>query len=130
MVKTSSQLIYFGLFIILLGLGDDTGKLIPSWVAFLAGGFALVYGTYLHYRIDNKVLSISKNWAFDWKELPSKVYIVIGILIMRMYRLIDYINENFEIMMFFFAIGISLTLYGLKLHFKEKREKRESGNIE
>jgi len=36
-MKTSSQLIYFGLFIILLGFGDNSGKLIPSWIAFLVG---------------------------------------------------------------------------------------------
>tara|TARA_R110002096_G_scaffold187405_1_gene366705 strand:- start:1283 stop:1528 length:246 start_codon:yes stop_codon:yes gene_type:complete len=81
-MKTPSLLIYFGLFIILLGFGDDTGKLIPSWVAFLTGGIALVYGTYLQYKLDDKLISFTKDWTFDRKKLSSKVYIIIGILLM------------------------------------------------
>tara|TARA_R110000751_G_scaffold130263_1_gene232244 strand:- start:995 stop:1384 length:390 start_codon:yes stop_codon:yes gene_type:complete len=129
-MKTSSQLIYFGLFVILLGFGDNTGKLIPSWVSFLTGGFALIYGAFLHYKMDNKILSISKDWNFDWKTLSSKVYIIIGILLMRMNRFVDYLDEHFEVDIFFSIIGGIFAIYGLKLHFIEKREKRESGNIE
>ena len=129
-MKTSSQLIYFGLFITLLGFGDNTGKLIPSWITFSTGGFALIYGIYLHYKLDNKIFSLKNDWKFDWRKLSSKVYIVLGILILKMDRFIDFINDNFILDSLLFVIGFALMLYGLNLFFKEKRERKESGNIE
>ncbi|WP_282075639.1 hypothetical protein [Maribacter aquivivus] len=129
-MKTSSQLIYFGLFITLLGFGDNSGKLIPSWITFLIGGLALFYGIYLYYKAENKLFSLNNDWKFDWRALSSKVYIVIGILILRMDRFIDYINENFILDILHSVVGFALMLYGLNLFFKEKREKKGSGNIE
>ena len=45
-------------------------------------------------------------------------------------RFVEYLDENFEVNIFFSIVGEAFALYGLKLYFKEKKQKNESGNIE
>lgn len=129
-MKTASIAIYSGLIIILFGFGDDKGKIFPSWLYFLVGGISLIYGFYLHYKLDNKLFKITENWSLDWKKISSKIYIIFGIILIQLNKLVDIIDEIIEIKVFFLIVGAIFTIYGLKLHFKEKRDKKDSGNIE
>jgi len=118
------------LFIGLLGFGDDSGKVIPAWFAFATGGFAIFYGLYLRYKIDDKIFKITKDWKFNWKNISSDVYLTLGILCMRMNRLVDAVDKNVKLHLLFAFIGLALICYGIQLFLKEKKEKKESGNLE
>ncbi len=114
----------------LLGLGDDNAQLIPNEVVLLCGGLALAYGIFLQLKLDKKIIPSRSELEFDIRKLPSKVYLIIGIVFIRLNRFVDFIDQNMEVNLAVTLIGIAITFYGLNLFFREKRINRESGNIE
>ena len=119
-----STFIYSGLFILLLGFGDDKAQLIPNEVVFTCGGLALAYGIFLRLKLDKKIIPGRSELEFDFRKLPAKVYLIIGIVFIRLNRFVDFIDQNQKLNMAVTIIGIAITFYGLNLFFREKRMKR------
>ena len=125
-----STFIYTGLFIIVLGLGDDKGRLIPNEYVWILGGLGLIYGIFLQLKQDGKIFPVSTEWKFDLRKLPSKAYIIIGVGLLKMNRYIDVVDQYLELNIIVTSVGALITIYGLRVFFREKRIKKESGNIE
>lgn len=126
-MKNPSIFIYSGLLIILLGFGDDSWKLIPSEFVFSSGVLFILYGIFLHFKLKGKLPKNKFDWKINLRNLSSKVYILIGIIILRMDRFTDIFDDRIELNITKLIIGITIILYGLSLHFKDKRER---GDIE
>lgn len=125
-----STYIYTGLFIIVLGLGDDSGRLIPNEYVWILGGLGLIYGIFLQLKLERKIFPAKTEWKFDLRKLPSKVYIIIGVGLIKMNRFIDVVDQYLELNIIVTVVGALIMLYGLSIYFREKRIKKESGNIE
>ncbi|MBC72472.1 MAG: hypothetical protein CMH47_09395 [Muricauda sp.] len=125
-----STFIYTGLFIIVLGLGDDKGRLIPNEYVWILGGLGLIYGIFLQLKQEGKIFPVSTEWKFDLRKLPSKAYIIIGVGLLKMNRYIDVVDQYLELNIIVTSVGALITIYGLRVFFREKRIKKESGNIE
>ena len=125
-----STFIYTGLFIIVLGLGDDKGRLIPNEYVWILGGLGLIYGIFLQLKLEGKIFPANAEWKFDLRKLPSKAYIIIGVGLLKMNRYIDVVDQYLELNIIVTSVGALITIYGLRVFFREKRIKKESGNIE
>jgi len=128
-------IIFFGFLAVIMGIGDDKTELIPSEIKLTIGFLAIGYGIYLIYRPKEKFTessSTSERKKTDKKIRPSYVYLGIGVLTMKLTQYL--ITNNDNILSFWIIIigiiGFSISLYGLKIFFKERREKKESGSIE
>lgn len=127
-MKYSQAFIYSGLFFLLLGIGDDYGKVIPSDIKIFSGIACIVYGILLHFQKNNSFRF--EKLDFNWKVLNSKIYFIVGILLIKIENFSDFFDGKFWLTVWLGVIGMAFLCYGLNLHFKEKKDKRESGNIE
>lgn len=125
-----STFIYTGLFIIVLGLGDDKGRLIPNEYVWILGGLGLIYGIFLQLKQEGKIFPANTEWKFDLRKLPSKAYIIIGVGLLKMNRYVDVVDQYLELNIIVTSVGAFTMLYGLSIFFREKRIKKESGNVE
>ena len=129
-MKHPETFIYFGLFFLLLGIGDNHGEIIPFEIKIFSGFALISYGILLHFQ-KNKSLEIPKfGFKLNWKELNSKSYFIIGIVLAKIDDLSNFFDDRFWLAIYINIVGVALICYGLNLHFKEKKNKRESGNIE
>ena len=107
-----STFIYTGLFIIVLGLGDDKGRLIPNEYVWILGGLGLIYGIFLQLKLEGKIFPANAEWKFDLRKLPSKAYIIIGVgFISQFPLLMDY--KLLGIGLAFFIMGWTVQKFGL-----------------
>ncbi|MEL6303669.1 MAG: hypothetical protein AAFQ20_02660 [Bacteroidota bacterium] len=128
---------FFGCLAIAMGFGSDQGEFIPSWAKLGIGVAAIGYGIYLKYgsktmkgESQSSPNSISATTAK--KARPSYAYLTVGVLLLSFSKYLSY--ENGYLWDFWtiavWTAGFALCIYGLYLFFKERREKKESGNIE
>ncbi len=129
-MKISQLSIYSGLFIIFSSLGSDIHRFIPSWLGISIGSLFVIYGVVKEFKIDKALKFNWFDYKINWLRLPSKIYIITGIFLVRIHKFVESINNSFELYLFFVIAGVLLMLYGLALHFKEKKHKKESGDIE
>ena len=125
-----SNFIYSGLFIVLLGFGDDNGRLISNEIVLISGGLALGYGLILQMKSDNKIEPTKSPGKFEWIKLSPRIYILIGIIIARLNRIFPFVDKYSEFEIAISAIGLLIAFYGTFLFLQEKRNKKQSGNIE
>ncbi|MEL7268987.1 MAG: hypothetical protein AAGL34_05405 [Bacteroidota bacterium] len=129
--------IFFGCLAIAMGFGSNSGEVLPSWSKLSIGILALGYGIYLNYshktqtRANASDSNLNKRIASN-KVRPSYTYLIIGVLLLSFSK---YLNQENDYRLDFWNIvvwtaGLSLCIYGLYFFFKERREKKESGNIE
>ncbi|MEO0504690.1 MAG: hypothetical protein AAF090_00965 [Bacteroidota bacterium] len=129
--------IFFGCLAIAMGVGNDLGEFIPSWAKLSIGVVAIGYGIYLSYFQKEKAHNpqsdrISGTEGTNKKARSSYTYLTAGVLLLSFSK---YLNQENDYRLDFWNIivwtaGLSLCIYGLYLFFKERREKKESGNIE
>ncbi|MEM8763746.1 MAG: hypothetical protein AAGD88_08035 [Bacteroidota bacterium] len=129
--------IFFGCLAIAMGFGNDQGEFIPSWAKLAIGVAAIGYGIYLNYFHKVKTYGTQSNPNSDTrskskKARPSYAYLTVGVLLLSFSK---YLNQKNEFLLDFWTItvwiaGLALCIYGLYLFYKERREKKESGNIE
>ena len=133
----SYVLIFFGCLALLMGVGGGKGEFIPSWLKLYAGFIAIAYGIYLRYGQKEKTdvpqseLNYEKRIASKTAR-PSYSYLIVGVLLLSFTKYL--INSNDYILDFWTIIvgisGLTISIYGLNMFFKERREKKESGSIE
>ena len=125
-----SNFIYTGLFIVLLGFGDDNGRLISNEIVLISGGLTLGFGLILQMKSDNKIEPTKSPGKFEWIKLSPRIYILIGIIIARLNRIFPFVDKYSEFEIAISAIGLLIAFYGTFLFLQEKRNKKQSGNIE
>ncbi|MEO1486149.1 MAG: hypothetical protein AAFU57_10390 [Bacteroidota bacterium] len=136
-MNKSLTYIFFGCLAIAMGVGSDQGEFIPSWAKLSMGILALGYGIYLNYSHKTKARAnasdsnLNKRIASN-KVRPSYTYLTIGVLLLSFSK---YLNQENDYRLDFWNIvvwtaGLALCMYGLYLFFKERRKKKESGDIE
>ena len=129
--------IFFGCLAIAMGFGNNSGEVIPSWAKLGIGVVVIGYGIYLNYFQKVKTNNpqsdrISSTKGTSKKARPSYAYLTVGVLLLSFS---NYLNQENEYLLNFWTIavwtvGLALSMFGLYLFFKERREKKESGNIE
>lgn len=129
-MKNPQNYTYGGLFILILGLGSDAGSMIPAWFKIGSGLFFIVYGMYLHYKTENRFRFDASDFNIKRSALSSKVYLVMGVLLVKANNFSTFIDDTMHLNSTLTLLGFAFLAYGLNLHFKEKKDKRESGNIE
>lgn len=127
-------IIFFGILAIVIGIGKDETEFIPSELKLTIGILLIAYGIYLIYGFKEKVIksdSTSDKKVIFKKIRPSYVYLGTGVLTMKLTQYL--ITKNDHILTFWIVligiIGFIITIYGLKLFFKERKDKKESGSI-
>ncbi len=125
-----SNFIYSGLFIVLLGFGDDNSRLISNEIVLISGGLALGYGLILQMKSGNKIEPTKSPDKFEWTKLSPKNYILIGIIIARLNRIFPFLGKYSDWEIIISSIGLIIAFYGTYLFLQEKRKRKESGNIE
>lgn len=129
-MKQADLFIFGGLFILLLGLGDDTGKVFSADIILTVGGAFIIYGILLYLWILKKNEKFAFSFPKKVSQLPARVYLIIGVLILRIDRFLSFISDNLTLIIIQCALGIFISFYGVQRLFHERRMKRESGNIE
>jgi len=134
-MKKTYGILFFGCLAVLTGIGDDKSEIIPSGVKISIGFLAIGYGTYLMYNTKEKTFKSEfiKNENLERKKTrPSYFYLTIGVLLMSLTKYL--IRKNDYIMSFWIIVvgicGFAISIYGLIIFFREKREKKDSGSIE
>ena len=125
-------IILFGFFAVLMGIGKNETELIPSELKLTFGILLIIYGIYLIYKPSTENSEIESLTKKQSKKRRSYIYLAIGALMLKSPDFFDPNNPyelNF-IKVLVYIFGFGFVIYGLKLFFKEKREKRESGSIE
>lgn len=117
-----------------MGIGDNKGELIPSWIKLFTGLLAITYGLYLLYgpKVKANESESESNKTVSKNTRPSHSYLIVGVLLMSLTK---YLIKNNDFILNFWIIivgisGLTISIYGLIMFFKERRDKKESGSIE
>lgn len=125
-------IIFFGFLAVIMGIGKDKTELIPSELELIIGISLIVYGIYLIYKPNDESTETETLTIKQPEKGHSYIYLAIGVVLLKSPSFFDPNNPyelNF-IKILVLVFGFGFVIYGLKLFFKEKRDKRESGSFE